>query len=296
MSKLITGVYAAVGAPRDEQGCLDEGAFARGLEFVLERGIGGFALNGATGEYCLTTVEELGRLLRIARATAPHAEILCGVGSAGIHDCIAKGNLAMSAGAKALLLPMPHFFPYAQDDLEAFCEHAASVLNAPILLYNLPLFTTGIELRTALDIIRNSDNIIGIKDSGGSLGILRALTGAGLDACRMVGHDGVFAAALSEGIADGIISGIAGVVPELILGLYSAAPGSTEFAQYSRLLDQFVSQMAAFPTPWALKWIGECRSVAKASFSQPLSPRRLQQGKDLQRWFTDWWSVSSKAM
>ena len=48
-------------------------------------------------------------------------------------------------------------------------------------------------------------NILGIKDSSGSLDILRHLTKHGVQACRIVGDDVVLATALREGICDGVV-------------------------------------------------------------------------------------------
>src|ERR1035438_6947437 len=109
--KLITGVYAAVVTPRRADGSVDEASFGKSLRFLMERGIEGFAINGATGEFCLTTKEELRAILAVAaEVTRGRAEYLCGIGSAGIRGAIEKGFLAMEGGAKGLLLAMPYFF------------------------------------------------------------------------------------------------------------------------------------------------------------------------------------------
>src|ERR1039457_5771993 len=57
--KLVSGVYPAAITPRDSDGKLDERALRKELDFLIGRGIRGFAINGATGEYCLTTANEL---------------------------------------------------------------------------------------------------------------------------------------------------------------------------------------------------------------------------------------------
>jgi 4-hydroxy-tetrahydrodipicolinate synthase len=293
MSKLITGVHAAVGVPRHPDGRLDEVSFRKHIEFLMTRGIRGVALNGATGEYCLTTHEELSRLLAVTRdASGGRLDVICGIGAAGIHDCVKSGMLAAEGGSRALLLPMPYFFPYDQDDLSAFCREAARQLRAPILLYNLPRFTTGLTQETVFELIGECENIIGIKDSSGSLDILQALTKAGLDACRMVGNDTVAAEARQAQVCDGVISGVAGVLPELILGLFESDPASADFARSAQRLQEFVEQVDGLPTPWGLKWIGECRGMGPASFSQPVSPRRQEQGRALQKWFEGWWKAS----
>lgn len=296
MSKLITGVYAAVGVPRHTDGRLDEVSFRRHVEFLMARGIRGVALNGATGEYCLTTHEELARLLAVTRdASGGRLDVICGIGAAGIQDCVRSGMLAVEAGAEALLLPMPYFFPYDQDDLSAFCREAARQLRAPILLYNLPQFTSGLAPETVFELIGDCENIIGIKDSSGSLDILRALTKADSVACRMVGNDTVAAEARQEQVCDGVISGIAGVLPELILDLFESDTASVDFARGARRLQEFVEHIDGLPTPWGLKWIGECRGIGPATFSQPVSPRRREQGKEVQKWFEPWWAAGRSA-
>jgi 4-hydroxy-tetrahydrodipicolinate synthase len=285
MSKQISGVYAAVATPRRADGVLDEESLRKQLSFLLGRGIRGFALNGATAEYCVVTPPELNRILTVARETlAGRADYLCGIGSAGLHGCIASGRAAIDAGASALLLPMPYFFPYQQGDLYAFCREAASRLSAPILLYNLPQFTSGLDAATVLQLVQNCPNIIGIKDSSGKLDILSELRGA----YRMVGNDSILAEALRQGLCDGVISGVAGALPELILELYGSAPNSAEFSHCDQMLTEFVGQLSGFPVPWALKWISEARGIAPATFAQPVSEERLQQARRLQSWYQDW--------
>src|SRR5437016_3936047 len=137
------GVYAAVLVPRVSTGAVNERGFRGILEFLLGKKISRIVVNGATGEYCLTTPHDLARLLAICNQTLPgDAELLCGIGAPALPGSLELGRIAMDAGARALLLPMPHFFPYSQDDLQSFCTAVAGSLAAPVLLYNLPKFTT----------------------------------------------------------------------------------------------------------------------------------------------------------
>lgn len=282
--KLIGGVYAAVGTPRDAKGALDEPALCRSLEYLMRKGIRGFAINGATGEYCLTSREELGRIAAVAlEVTLGKAKVICGIGSAGIRGCLANAETALEAGIEALLLPMPHFFPYAQPDLEAFCLEAAARIDAPLLLYNLP-FSSPLEPATVETLLVDRPNIAGIKDSSGSLNILRALTLTRPGACRIVGSDGVLQSALKEACCDGVISGVASVLPELILSLYAATPGSGSFADSGSALDEYIEAISPFPVPWGLKFTGEFLGIGPASFSQPLSAKRRAQAETLKKW------------
>jgi 4-hydroxy-tetrahydrodipicolinate synthase len=292
-TKLVSGVSAAVLTPRLVDGSVDTVSLRNLLEFLLDKGISSFALNGATGEFCITTPTQLRTLLNTAREVAGNrAEILCGIGAPDTAGSIMFARIAQDAGVKALLLPMPYFFPYQQGDLEQFSRSVATATSSPVLLYNLPQFTSGLEKETVHTLITEVPNIIGIKDSGGSLDILRHLTEKGVDACRIVGDDSVLSAALRAKVLDGVISGVAGAVPELILALYNREEqdGCIEFAQATQALDELIAQLGGFPTPWGLKWIAQARGILQATFPFPVSPARMAQGKEFERWFQGWFN------
>jgi 4-hydroxy-tetrahydrodipicolinate synthase len=286
---VIAGTYAAVLTPRTETGELDGAALRGLLEFLLGKGIRGFAINGATGEFCLTTETEFARLMAVAAETlAGRGSFLAGIGSAGAAGSIRLGRLAAKAGAAGVLLPMPYFFPYSQEDLEAFSRAVAACVEVPVLLYNLPQFTTGLEAQTSVELIRGRGGIVGIKDSSGSLDTVRMLTEAGIGARRIVGNDEVLAQALEEGVLDGVVSGVACVLPELIQRLYDvgvARPESAEFNTLATALADFIAQLGVLPTPWGLKMIADARGLIRATYPMPLSPERESQKAGLVRWF-----------
>jgi 4-hydroxy-tetrahydrodipicolinate synthase len=292
-TNLVRGVSAALLTPRLPDGSVDAPALRKLLEFLLDKGISSFALNGATGEFCTTTAIQLRTLLRTAKEVAgDSARFLCGVGAADRAGSVMLAQIAQDAGVKALLLPMPYFFPYQQGDLEQFSRTVAATVSLPVLLYNLPQFTSGLHKDTVRTLISEVPNIIGIKDSSGSLEILTHLSEHGVEACRIVGDDSVLSAALRAEVCDGVISGVACVAPELILALYAREKqsGSAEFAAATQVLDQLIEQLGAFPTPWGLKWIAQARGILRATFPLPLSPARAAQGRQLERWFQAWFS------
>ena len=280
------GVYAALLTPRLAAGGVDAEALKRLVGFLLSKGIHSFVVNGATGEFCLTDCDELRTILRTVKsASGSRGEILCGVGTAGSAGAIELAAIAEDGGAAGLLLPMPYFFRYQQQDLDAFSRTVASSTKLPVLLYNLPQFSSGLSAETVRGLIRDVPNIVGIKDSSGSLEILRSLNSG---TCRIVGSDAVLAQALEEGICDGVVSGVACALPELVAELYGSAVGSAEFCRGAYLLKEFLLRLEEFPTPWGLKWAVEARGVAQASFSQPLSDRRREQGRGFTAWFREW--------
>jgi len=287
--KLVEGVFSAVVTPRDENGNLSESGLQTWLDYLVDRGIRGFAINGATGEFPLTSADELKRILKVVSGVLNgRAEFMVGVGAGDVKTTCRLGDIAIEAGAKGLLLPVPGFFPYAQDDVVSFVRAVANSLRAPILLYNLPQFTTGIHPQSTLELVSQCENIVGIKDSSGSLDTLRLLRDECPEACRVVGNDGALPAALNEGLADGVISGVACVLPALIQGMFeNGARGIVSDAMLSAL-DQFIRQLDTLPTPWGLKVIGEALGIAKASFPFPLSERRQLQREEMTEWFSQY--------
>jgi 4-hydroxy-tetrahydrodipicolinate synthase len=300
MEKLIRGVYAAVITPRKIDGTIDEDSLRSWLTFLIEAGVQGFAINGATGEFCLTTVDEFHLLMDlVANTLAGKASFLAGVGSPSTAASVRLGKIASEAGARAVLLPMPYFFPYSQDDLAEFSRAVAKELDSKILLYNLPQFTSGLAPETSLRLIRECSNIVGVKDSSGLLDTVRLLTHEEPSACRVIGNDGVLASALKEGIADAVVSGVACVLPELITQIFLGGIGAgsvTGWALLTAALDAFIEQLDKLPTPWGLKVMAEARGIAAASFPMPLSLNRRVLEKELALWFEQNYSILSTAL
>ena len=286
---LLDGVTAAVLTPRNGADSVAEDQFRKSLEFLLARGIRSFALNGATGEFCLTTPAQLERILaNVSAITACKGQFVVGIGTAGHTASIELGRMAADAGAKAVLLPMPYFFPYEQADLRAFVTHVADALSIPVLLYNLPQFTSGLAPLTSLELIREHENVVGIKDSSGSLDTLRLLTAEGVDCCRIVGSDSALASALEERISDGVVSGIACVLPELIQRVFElgvSAPESVEFRAANGHLEALIEAINLLPIPWGLKVVSEERQLGPAWFAVPVAPERQQQMEQLRSWY-----------
>lgn len=283
--KLVQGLFAAMGTPRDPGGQLDLAATDRWVEFLLRHSVSSFVLNGATGECCGSSPADVRDLLTRVRAGAgPEAKILCGIGSGSLAHSLELGELALKHGANVLLLSMPYFFPYQQDDLVAFSLAIAERLRAPILLYNLPSFTTPLQPQTVLEILAGSPYVIGIKDSSGETAILSSVAADAPHACGLVGHDGVIAECLRTGICDGAISGVASVFPELLRALVDEEPHQIAGSGAQHWLEEIIRELSALPTPWGLKWLAACRGLLTQGQTFPLSPRRERQWESVQRW------------
>jgi 4-hydroxy-tetrahydrodipicolinate synthase len=284
------GVYAALLSPRASDGELDTASFRHQVIELSRFNLRGYAINGATGEFTIVSDAEVDGLVRVTRQEAPQAEILCGVGAGDLRLTVRRARVAQLAGADAALLPMPNFFPYRDDDLSAYVSAVASSVELPILLYNLPQFTSGLHVDTVLALFAKHSNIVGIKDSSGSLDIVRAITAAGLKHARLIGNDSALSPALTENVCDGVVSGVACTLPELMSSLFTTGGHGHAFETKSRLLNEFIDHLGPLPTPWGLKVTSAVRGFTRESYPFPLSQKRELEVADLRSWFKTWYA------
>ena len=288
----VQGVHSALFTPRFADGSLNREVLRTCAEFLMGTGVDGLVLGGATGEYLHGRQGEFREIVEIVSAITGRGQFIAGIGGTDVSTSIENGRLAMEYGARALLLPAPHFFRYAQEDIVAYVQHISESVEAPILLYNLPQFANGFDTATSMDLIRPERGIIGIKDSSGSLETLRSLTARKTPGVsRIVGNDQVLVQARKDQICDGVISGVAAAIPELILYLGRTDPASdaARFGAVSGMLDELVDQLNNFPVPWGLKFISERRGLGPLGSPLPVTESRREQARALAIWVEDWW-------
>ena len=297
--KAVQGVIAAILTPRTASGSIDFDQFEASLRLAIDQGAAGVCLMGATGEYVRASIEERHAIVQYARPLVPDDRVLSvGAGAATATDSIRYARHASSAGADIVLLPVPFFYRYTQEDVEHFYRTTAPEIPIPVLIYNLPVFTGMVEPPTAVNLIRNVDNIIGIKDSGGIESLALLSSPELSSSVRLVGNDSHLGQALQSGICDGAISGVAGVLPELTVALVEAglAGDRPALTLSLTLLDELLAQLDQFPAPWGLKLIAARRGLGDLNLSLPLSPLRQTQVDRFERWFDGWWDSASRTL
>ncbi len=288
----IEGLIAAVVTPVHQDGRLDLATFDRVVDFLLEAGVSGICIAGATGEYPHFEAADRHAVIRRAvRRLPPGCDLLVGIGAPSMRLSVELGQAAHDAGSRALLLPMPMFFRYDQEDLEAYASAVSASLRAPCLLYNLPGFTNGLEPQTILNLLRNEEFIVGVKDSSGQFEHLAAFQSARGSApwSLLVGDDRALHAGLDAGW-DGGISGVAGFCPELLVALYRSheAGDDCEAARLQGLLDELITHIAPFPTPWGIRIGLAARGIPTGPLPLPVTPLRQRQIIEFTAWLPDW--------
>ena len=291
----INGLFAAVATPVDVGGRVDLNAFDRIADFLLGAGVDGICVGGATSEYPHFEVAERKSLIkRAASRLNGDSALLVGIGAPSLRLVLDVGAAALDAGSRAVLLPMPMFFNYEQEDLHAFCATASRGLRAPCLLYDLPEFSNPLSSSTALSLLREEEFITGIKDSSGREGNLDTFAAArGKEPWTLlVGDDRLLLKGMQSGWNGGI-SGVAGFCPELLVALRRSfiEGNEPETTRLQALLDELITHIAPFPAPWGIRIGLETRGFPTGALPLPLTPTRRRQILEFRDWFLPWWAA-----
>lgn len=269
-------------------GVVDLSSLAQNIEFVLATRVDGICVNGATGEYCRWRTKDRKAIAEAAHSTLNgRGLLLVGIGAITIEESIELGRHALDHGADKLLLPPPHYFRYSAEDIAEFYRQAAEALNGPILIYNLPVFTNPVEPEWTARLVAEVPNIVGMKDSSGSLDALTVLRKQGAE-IRWMGNDCKIAEALTLGLANGAISGVAGVFPEVVGRLFDAYRNGEDLTEADSALQEIVNRIDQLPTPWALKALAAYRGLGISNNASAVSTERRNEVDDLRKWFERW--------
>jgi 4-hydroxy-tetrahydrodipicolinate synthase len=291
MMQPLFGVIAAAVTPHKRGTEPDIGATLELIDFLCAAGVQGIALLGSTGEFVNLKFDDRVRLVYLAvkRSRVP---VLAGVSHSTLDGAVELGCEASAAGAAGLLLMPPYFFRYRQPEIREFYLRFAGGMSrgAPVYLYNIPAFTSGIAGETALQLL-STGLFAGIKDSSGDWDNFQALSAYKQEHSYtlLVGHDAIFAQARRAG-ADGVVSGVACAVPELLLALERAIAqnDAAETARLDARLHDFLGRIERFPTPVAIKAALEARGIKTGPPPVPLAPETQAALEEFQEWFRAW--------
>ncbi len=280
---------AALLTPRSTDGVVDLDSMEANADFVLARGATAVVPTGGTGEYFDLTADQRKAVVeRLVPVIGSRGQLIVGVGAATMATSVDLAQHALDSGADAVLLPGLHFYRYGNDELRQYFRVVSRAIGGPVILYNLASFLSPVHEDVALDLLETEPWIVGIKDSSGSLGILRRLTRSGVDCARIQGHDAQVAESLREGLLDGAISGPASVVPEMSVTLFRTWGNGPAFLRASRSNEEFLTELERFPYPWALKWVAERRGLGHPALPFPLSASQERSKRRFLDWFDDW--------
>ncbi|ETS81708.1 hypothetical protein PFICI_06710 [Pestalotiopsis fici W106-1] len=153
-------------------------------QYLVNSGMHGLVYLGTNGELALLTHEERQSIIRTARKAVvdlglPDYPIVAGISAQSTVETIQFAKEAAEAGAGWGLLLPPSYWAKAlsSDALIAYYRDVADASPIPVVIYNFPGVTSGVDLDSdQLSALASHPNIVATKLTCGNVGKLTRLT------------------------------------------------------------------------------------------------------------------------
>lgn len=213
---IFTGSGVAIVTPFYENGEVNYDQFREVIEYQIANGTDSIIVCGTTGEASTLTHEEHIECIRFCcEVVNKRVPVIAGSGSNCTATAIYLSQEAEKAGADALLVVTPYYNKATQKGLIAHFTAVANSVKIPIIMYNVPSRTgCNILPATAVELAKNVENIVAIKEATGNLSQVAKLVSLA-DGCLDIysGNDDQVLPILSLG-GIGVISVLANVAPQ----------------------------------------------------------------------------------
>lgn len=251
--------------PFTKDGCIDEPVLRQWIDFMIENGISGLFPISSVGEFFHLSLQDKYKMMDIVvEQAAGRVPVFAGTCSSATDTAIKLAKYAEKLGCAAVVGLAPHYVTYPQEVVYKHFEKLAGSVNCSVIMYNIPAFTTPINLET-FEKLLNIRNIVGIKDSGGNMNYLIHMIDLARqhgreDFAVFTGYDDMQYSALDIGAA-GCISAACGAVPEISTQIYREyKAGNREKAlQFQQSLWPVLRTMASIQFPLGYKMSLEVR-------------------------------------
>jgi len=218
------GIIPAMVTPFDKQGKVNETVLRELVDYLVEAGVHGIFAIGSQGEFYALEKEEKKKVIEtVVDQVNGKVSVYAGTGAITTKEAIALTKMAEEIGVDAVSIITPFYISPTQDELYEHYVNIARSTNLPVLLYNNPGRTGGINLSVEL-VARLSkvDNIVGIKDSSGDMTLISGyIRNTDENFSVLAGKDTLIYATLLYG-GKGAIAATANVAPKLVVEIYEA--------------------------------------------------------------------------
>ena len=189
------------------------------IDYQLNNSTDAIIICGTTGEApTLTDYEHLKVIEKCIDKVNGKIPVIAGTGSNNTKHAIYMSKEAEKLGADALLIGTPYYNKATQHGLEMHYNAISDSVNIPILMYNVPSRTgCNIKPDTAVKIVSDNENIVGIKEASGNIDQVRKIYELSKDKDVNIdiysGNDEDVISVLQNG-GIGVISVCANIVPK----------------------------------------------------------------------------------
>ncbi|NQU24694.1 MAG: dihydrodipicolinate synthase family protein [Candidatus Nealsonbacteria bacterium] len=289
----LRGIIPPMITPLADRDTLDRPGLERLVEHILAGGVDGLFLLGTSGEGPSLSYRLRCELIeRVCEQVGGRVPVLVGVTDASFVESVNLADYAADAGAAAVVLAAPFYFPLAQAELLRYVRRIVAEMPLPVFLYNMPSHTKVVfepeTVRQLLDVPK----IVGLKDSSADMDYfrrLRKLTESRADWSLLIGPERLLAEAVQLG-GDGGVCGGANLCPRLYVDLYEAARRGNRaridelHARVMQIRDGIYNvATGAARVIGGLKTALNCLGICNDAMAEPLAPHTDAQRQSIRR-------------
>ena len=213
---IFTGAGVALVTPFHEDGSVNFDKLDELIDYHCENGTDSLIICGTTGESSTLSEEDHMECIKFAvERTKKRLPVIAGTGSNATYTTIDMSKEAVEYGVDGLLIVTPYYNKATQKGLAAHYKAVAEEAKAPIIMYSVAS-RTGLNIapETAAELIRDVDNIVGIKEASGNIAqVAKIMYLTDGKADLYSGNDDQIVPLLSLG-GKGVISVLSNVAPK----------------------------------------------------------------------------------
>lgn len=282
--KKLSGVFAPVVTPfRGDEPVLDDLRF--NLRKLKQTALTGYLALGSNGEAKSLSDKEQLQVLEVFAEEKVDKLIIAGTGCESTRQTVEKSRIVSKMGFDYVIILTPSYFAKQIDGavLADYYTQIAEETDIPVLLYNAPGFTGGVEIPPQVVAgLSRHPNIVGMKDSsptgpGKFLGCLDPAE----DFHVLAGSANFFYPALHLGAAGGVLS-LANVLPGPCCDLYELFVQG-RFDQARELHFRLARLNQAISGAWGVAGVKAAMNAAGFKGGQPRHPLKAVADEDIQR-------------
>ncbi|PYN05908.1 MAG: 4-hydroxy-tetrahydrodipicolinate synthase [Candidatus Rokuibacteriota bacterium] len=167
--RTISGVWLPIITPFVD-GAVDVRSYERLLEHYLGKGVSGVFPVGTTGESPALDDDEIDAIVeRTVAVVAGRVPVFVGIGGNATHKVLKTLKRLARQRFDGIVSVCPYYNRPSQDGMLAHFTRIAEATDRPILIYNIPYRTSVNLANDTLLRLAELPNIVGVKDSSGSL-------------------------------------------------------------------------------------------------------------------------------
>jgi dihydrodipicolinate synthase/N-acetylneuraminate lyase len=170
---LLHGIFPPITTPFYPDGNIYYKKLEHNVEKYSRSPVAGIVVQGSTGEAILLSDDERRDILKAAReAASPDKVLIAGCGIESAQETLKLCDYAAQLGYDVAMVRTPHYYKgqmQRPENMLAFYRFVADRSPLPVIIYNFPQ-ATGYDMPADLVVeLANHPNLIGIKESSGSI-------------------------------------------------------------------------------------------------------------------------------